>query len=198
MKDTDPSRLPGVSAYLKRYTHTEHLALEKLLVRSMKQIRSKEAYIRLLGLFYYYYHALETAMAPWLDIPDAPARRKAASILEDIAAMGGTLTATDLRPAVPPISGRAAALGAAYVLEGSTLGGIIIAGMISSQLQMQAGKGFSFFNGYGASTGEMWKKFREYLDNLGEDDRQPAAEAAKNTFLTFKDWAIAYEPIFEI
>lgn len=198
MKETDPSRQPGISAYLKSYTHIEHQSLEKLLVRRMKQVRSTTDYIRLLGLFYYYYHALESAMAPWLDIPDALSRRKSASILEDIEALGGVLPETDLRPEVPPISGRAAALGAAYVLEGSTLGGIIIAGMISGQLQMQAEKGFSFFNGYGASTGEMWKKFREYLDNLGENDRHPAAETAKNTFLTFKDWAITYEPIFQV
>ncbi len=97
MKDTETTAMPGFSAFLKEYTKREHQALEKQLVQRMKITRTTQAYVQLLGLFYHYYDALETAMEPWLDIPDAPARRKAAAILQDIRDLGGTLP----KPACP-------------------------------------------------------------------------------------------------
>ncbi|WP_177192136.1 biliverdin-producing heme oxygenase [Chitinophaga arvensicola] len=188
----------SLSDYLKSHTQSAHQQLEKKLVANMKQIRNTADYCRLLGLFYTYYQALENNMQPYLSIPDADTRRKADSILADIATLGGELPVMTTEVPQPEVNNYAQALGAAYVLEGSTLGGIIIAKMISKQLGIPATAGFSFFNGYGEDTVEMWNKFRTFLNDLPTAEHFAAAEAAKNTFLTFNEWATIYESVFEV
>lgn len=187
-----------LAAHLKHDTQTAHQQLEKKLVMHMKQVRTTADYVRLLGLFYSYYQALENNMQPYLNIPDAIERRKSDAILADIGALGGELPVISNEVPQPEVKSYAQALGAAYVLEGSTLGGIIIAKMISKQLGIPATAGFSFFNGYGEATTEMWSKFRTFLNALPTAQHSAATEAAKNTFLTFNEWATTYESVFEV
>jgi heme oxygenase len=192
------SETSPLSDHLKVYTQSAHQQLEKKLVMKMKQVNTPAGYIKLLGLFYTYYHALEKNLQPYLNIPDASERRKADAILADIKALGGELPGISHNVPQPMVNNYAQALGAAYVLEGSTLGGIIIAKMISKQLGIPAATGFSFFSGYGDATVEMWNKFRNFLNALPTAQHFAAAEAAKNTFLTFNEWATTYESVFEV
>ena len=53
---------------------------------------------------------------------------------------------------------QAYALGYAYVIEGSTLGGRVILKHIHQALQLEQ-DGTRFFAGYGAETGKYWKEF---------------------------------------
>lgn len=187
------------SDHIKVFTRFEHAQLEKKLVTIIKNIQQLSGYVSLLRMFYGYYHALEHAMQPHLTLPDAGERRKSAAILQDIHDLGATLELPAVKATLPVINNYPQALGAAYVLEGSTLGGTIIAKMICGQLQIPAERGFSFFNSYGNAAMEMWRKFRSYLDLLqSEEERDEAAVAAKNTFLTFNEWVKIYEPIFKI
>ncbi|WP_188315977.1 biliverdin-producing heme oxygenase [Chitinophaga agrisoli] len=185
------------AVHLKDYTKAEHASLEKKLIGMIKRIRTPQQYIALLRMFYAYYHALELKMDQYLSIdnvPDIDERRKSAAILQDIRFMGDTSPMEDHAVQTPEIRSWPQALGAAYVLEGSTLGGVIIARMISGQLAIPAGEGFSFFNGYGDAVHQMWKKFHVYLNSVeGKDDQLLAADAARQTFLTFSNWADLYE-----
>ncbi|WEK34024.1 MAG: biliverdin-producing heme oxygenase [Candidatus Pseudobacter hemicellulosilyticus] len=190
----------SLTGLLREQTKAEHALLEKKLVLRIKKINSVAQYQDLLALFYGYYRTLETALQPWLTadrIPDTAERRKSASLLQDIRELGGEIPA--LPPAViPAINSYPEALGAAYVLEGSTLGGMVIAKMISQQVRdLPEGKGFAFFACYGNKTAEMWNIFRNYLDGIHSvTEQQEALEAARNTFLTFSDWVEQYEPVF--
>lgn len=61
------------------------------------------------------------------------------------------------------------ALGALYVIEGSTLGGNVMAKQLS-KTEGFAEQSFHYFGCYGAKTGIMWKSFKDILDqNIPED-----------------------------
>lgn len=188
--------------HIKTYTKLEHASLEKHLTGIIKGIKSTEQYIDLLRMFYGFYQALEHVMEQYLTqdlIPDIEQRRKADALLHDMEDLGCDSRQPPLQVTVntPVIDSYAAALGAAYVLEGSTLGGVIIAKMIKTQLPyIPDGKGFSFFTCYGVDAQNMWKKFRTYLLALTrKQDQDLAAETARQTFLTFKAWIDKYEPV---
>lgn len=180
---------------LKSGTQAEHASLEKQLVTQMKAVRDTGDYLSLLRLFYGFYRPVETAMEQWLvNLPDGPERRKSASLLADIEALGGNTDAIALCPVVPAIHSAAEALGAAYVLEGSTLGGTIIAGMMKKQLKKNDDTGLSFFNGYGEETRHMWSKFSGYLATIEDPhEQQQILAAARETFLSFKKWGDSHE-----
>lgn len=189
--------------HIKTYTRLEHASLEKHLIGIIKGIRTREQYIDLLRMFHGFYQALEVDMEQYLTpehIPDIMQRRKADALLQDIRDLGWEDRQQPVHVEVdtPVINSYARALGAAYVLEGSTLGGVIIAKMIKTQLpDIYDGKGFSFFTCYGEAAPDMWKKFRTYLLALtNKEDQDIAAETARQTFLTFKAWIDKYEPVF--
>lgn len=187
--------------YIKQHTKAEHAALEKKLIGIIKSIRTVDQYLDLLRMFHGYYHALEHKMDQYLTedrIPDIADRRKSSALLQDIRDLGGDSQWSSVSVETPEINTYAQALGAAYVMEGSTLGGVIIAKMVRTNLtDIPAGKGFTFFNCYGEDAPVMWKKFHTYLFALTDNgDREATAATARQTFLKFKDWIDQYEPVF--
>ena len=76
-----------------------------------------------------------------------------------------------------------------YVMEGSTLGGTHIAGMIQKKLP---GIPFAmrFFTGYGEKTMEKWEIFKKVLNHLpnDEEDTSLILSAAEQTFNKFTEW----------
>jgi len=190
------------AAYIKDYTKAEHAQLEKKLIGMIRSIRSTEHYLVLLEMFYGYYHSLELKMDQYLTsekIPDLAERRKSAAILQDIRDLGGLPPAQVSAAVIPRIQSYPQALGAAYVLEGSTLGGVIIARMIREQLQLSSPEGFTFFTGYGEAVQQMWRKFHSYMNAITEEAaQQEAADAARETFLKFNDWTKRYESVLKV
>ena len=65
-------------------------------------------------------------------------------------------------PAFPVLPDFPAAVGCAYVLEGSTLGGMGLAAQIRERLGWESG----FYGVYGARTGAMWRAFTTALSAL--------------------------------
>lgn len=89
-----------------------------------------------------------------------------------------------LRP-WPRLSSPAAAMGSLYVLEGSALGGQLIARRLRERHGRGAGEGGAYFTGWAARTGEMWRQFRaELAAELGDDEAAiaQACEGAVDTF----------------
>lgn len=87
------------------------------------------------------------------------------------------------------------ALGALYVLEGSTLGGQII----MSALRQQMGTPFDvpggFFAGRGKTTGPLWHQFCVILDAYGQqfpETQADVVEGAKRTFNAITSWFNEY------
>jgi len=185
------------SDVLKEGTREVHTGLEKKLVAQIRKVGTTKDYIQLLELMYGFYQPLQNQLEPFLDtIPQLGGRgRQAANILQDI---------HDLDPhhipqiqhckILPDIHSAAAALGALYVTEGSTLGGRHITRMIARQLDIPATKGFSFFDAYGDSTAQMWENFRDILNQpRSQNEQQEMKNAAMETFSTFNNWIVLYE-----
>jgi heme oxygenase len=86
------------------------------------------------------------------------------------------------------------ALGALYVLEGSTLGGRIILRHLETHTVDIPSDAMSFFAGHGAETGSMWRAFVAKLDTFGAlnpDACTAAKDGAQSAFRTVIAW---FEP----
>ena len=93
------------------------------------------------------------------------------------------------------------ALGSLYVIEGSALGGRVIAPHLKRSLGLDQGRGASYFHGFGGETGVMWSGFRTLAAlEIGESSRATVAacRSAKRTFSAlielFAPLAPALEP----
>ncbi|RNA61778.1 heme oxygenase [Chryseobacterium nematophagum] len=74
------------------------------------------------------------------------------------------------------------ALGALYVIEGSTLGGNVIAKQLSKTEGFE-NITFNFFGCYQENTGSMWKTFKEVLDtNVKEENYNEVLSGAKKLY----------------
>jgi heme oxygenase len=181
------------SAELKKSTQHVHAELEKILVIHMRKIGSAADYIDLLELMFGFYYPLQQKLLPFLDNQHFSGRqrgRQAENILADTRYFNpGQNKRPLLCGALPQITSYPSSLGALYVLEGSTLGGRIITGMIARQLGMNTDNGFSFFNAYGEETTAMWDNFKLLLDSPWTDEeKEEITAAASGTFSAFKNW----------
>lgn len=113
-------------------------------------------------------------------------RYRAPLILADLAALGYA-GVPPLCPALPPLATRPQLLGAMYVLEGSSLGGQVIA----RELDKAGISTHTYFTGRGGRTGPLWKAFCQQLtDEAAETQAAPAAivAAAVHTFQALSAW----------
>jgi heme oxygenase len=114
---------------------------------------------------------------------DPAARSKLEWLEADLTALGadaGSDSRFELR-----IPNTAAALGAVYVMEGSTLGGQVIARHAIASLGVTPDSGCRYFTGYGADTGPRWRETSAAITRYataspGDADRMIAA--ANDTF----------------
>lgn len=191
-----------ISESLKEATRIPHAELERSMVDRLRQTDTPDAYADLLRLFYGFYKPVEQLVDQFVDrnyLPDYEGRRKSAAIINDLAQLGNG-GVEKLCKHLPLIKNNYQAFGALYVLEGSTLGGRIICNMLKKNIRLDKPGGqvgslvnaFSFFEGYGESTGVMWTTFKTKLDNCTADEERKAEiiDAATASFLTFKKWMI--------
>ncbi|RYY20172.1 MAG: hypothetical protein EOO04_20525 [Chitinophagaceae bacterium] len=177
---------------LKRSTATAHLELEKKMIPHLKKISAETHYIRLLEYLHSYYELLDKQLQPWLHIdgriPDAERIKNDLNQLQP-----GYPIHRYANVIVPVVDSSEKALGVLYVLEGSTLGGQIIKGMLTKQLGSINAGAFTYYNPYGESTNEKWKEFREHLNQpLTEEQQREVIAGANETFETLKRWISDY------
>lgn len=182
---------------LRETTYSEHQASEKKMLIALKGIQTKEDYVRLLNWLYGFYEPLEKRIRLYLTkdvFPDIDKRTRSEFLLWDILESGVPPPAPDFCTDLPVIDSFPSALGALYVLEGSTLGGRILAGMISRLLGEDTPDNLTFFNGYGAETGSMWETFNDFLNHsLSADQWEEISDTATKTFVSFKNWIDKHE-----
>jgi heme oxygenase len=181
---------------LRAETRAEHEALEghiDLLGRPW----SMDFYRRLLEKFYGFYAVIEPPLfsrPEWQPLGvDVGKRLKLPLLVEDLKFLGlGEAEIEELPRCAnaPSIATFPQALGAAYVLEGSTLGGQIITRHLKKELGVEVGRGISFFMSYGAEVGPMWRQFTSVLDSFDGDAGEMAeiVDTAGATFRTFDEW----------
>jgi len=180
---------------LKEYTEQTHRASEKKMIIALKKVENKKDYIHMLNWLYGFYAPIEGSIRRQLttkNFPDIIKRSRSEYILWDIQESGLPAPTPDTCEHLPIIDSFHSALGALYVLEAGTLGGRIIAGMLSRLLDSL--KSLSFFNGYGAETGSMWSAFKNFLNQpFTADQQREIITAAEDTFMTFNNWIGKHE-----
>lgn len=149
---------------------------------------------RLLG----FHRPLAAQLAPWeaelADVlPSAPPR--VARLAADVAALGGAPSlvagATDL----PELASADAALGALYVVEGSALGGTVLARLAARRLGLDASGGAAFFNGDAADgPPPRWTALLDLIEGRGDTGEDAVARVtggAADTFDALDRWLAA-------
>ena len=177
---------------LRAHTKETHQALEESMLPYIKGVNDTNSYTQLLRMFYGFYKPLQDQVDKYIDktiLPDYDESRRAEWILEDLQAIHQPTNDIPLYQLPFSINSHAAALGALYVTEGSTLGGKVICKMIATNLGKGDMEGLKFFNGYGANTSSRWKNFLLVLNaerNL--HDEEVMIESAEHVFAGFADW----------
>ena len=192
---------------LKAQTRAEHMAMEGAL-DLMRDDLSLADYRRLLELYFGFYAPVEARLADVLACVtlgglEFETRRKLPLLRADLAALGGpaadTLAVCD---APPPLHTPAQAMGCLYVLEGATLGGMVIGKHVQRTLGLTPNCGARFFHGSGARTAEMWRACRAALAEFAADADSPATatapaatanavvESANETFRSLRHWCM--------
>ena len=183
---------------LRTKTASLHVQTENAL-DLMGESVTLERYLAVLRLLRSVYATLEPAIidhAGWSELGlDMGARRKLPLLEADLAFIEGQLahaptarSASPPRIASEPVAAAqesfAVVLGAAYVIEGSTLGGAFIHRHLSTHFRLDGGQGTRFFTCYGTETGSRWKQFLAALERapLDAEGRQLALASAVRTF----------------
>ena len=157
----------------------------------------------LLRRLYGFHRAFELSLAQMACDPslDVEARARSALIADDLQALGldaVEIPALPLCPDLTPPRDAAEALGALYVVEGSTLGGVQIARALQAVVAEPNGRGRRFYLGYGDRHGAMWRAFLERLESLADRPRDAAAamRSAVSAFERFEAWMRDWKPAF--
>jgi heme oxygenase len=180
-------RAEPVLSALRAATAERHSAIDRLL--NVDRFVDRDRYLSILGAFDGFLDRWEPrvlalmppAFAAWFR---AGSRR---SLLKrDMAELHASPFALAAEFADRPcLDSRAAAFGSMYVLEGSALGGRVIAKRVEETLAIHAGNGGAYFAGLGKDTGLRWREFRAALEiHVGPapGSLQLACMAAVETF----------------
>jgi heme oxygenase len=152
---------------LRRSTRDAHRRTDRDIGRA-DWLSSPSAYAAFLDRTLRFHRIVEAAVAPValrIEGLDYAERRHSRWLEADLDALArvGVLPSSPTEQAVrsPPllIDGPGAALGCLYVVEGSTLGGRVLARWIESRLGYGRGSGASSFDAYHDATMTRWRAF---------------------------------------
>ena len=177
---------------LREATQPMHEELDAAMTPYIKSIRSTEDYLQLLVAFYGFFQPVYQKIDTHLQtayLPDYTSRRKPADIMNNLLLLQYYQPVTDTCRQLPSIYNNASAFGALYVMEGSTLGGLMIKKMLAEQTGLKEEQ-LSFFAGYGKQTREKWNVFIDTLNSVAkeETEERQTITAAGETFVCFASW----------
>lgn len=178
----------SVRETLRDRTQAAHSRLDALW--EVHRLRERAAYTRFLQATAAALVPLETRL---VDrgvaslLPDWDARARAASVEADLLGLGASAVAC----AAPMLESEAELFGALYVLEGSRLGGAMIARAVA-QSEDEAVLANRRYLGHGQA-GRLWQSFLERLERLAPDeaDLGRICAGARETFALFEGAARA-------
>lgn len=184
-----PSERPAILQRLRDETRPAHDALEQndFNQRLLAGTVSEEATAHFLAKLYGFLQPYEAQVArhafsaEW----EIDQRQRAHLILQDLTPANGPAPTLPVCPKMPPLATWPQLLGAMYVVEGSTLGGQVIARQLA-----KAGIPLrTYFSGYAERTGPMWKAFCHLLTQAAaETDQDELVQSASRTFNTLHAW----------
>lgn len=178
---------------LRTGTAAEHEDVERTLAL-LDPALDRGRLTHVLDLMHGFWRAAEAGLDEWAGRCSAhadqlqwPRRRRTALFARDLDGLGAT--ASDRAPQLPAVPGVDEALGRMYVLEGSTLGGVVIDRHLAG-LPTLAGVTVRAFSPYGSQTGAMWASFRRATRARVETGGDPdvVVASARATFAELAAW----------
>lgn len=188
----DLSSRPSLLADLRRATHAAHEALDRALDLQSASI-DRDRYICFLRGSLRVIEPLEVGVANWLGAAEFATR--SACIRDDLAALGAPPVTREANRAsspalAPALDSEARALGATYVLEGSSLGGLVLARSLDRRLAL-GGVALRFLRFRADGTKDHWGRVVARIEAWGAraaaSDRADACAAAVATFAAYVD-----------
>lgn len=174
------SRLLDLLTLLRQRTRAAHERLDAALDFASPGTMDWSGYCALLRASLDVVAPLEEALGAWELAAAKPSR--VACLRHDLAALGQP--ASPRFAAVPRPRTQAEAYGCAYVLEGSTLGGLVVASFVRRDLGPHAA--VTYLTLRGTATRNAWQSFVRELRDFGNGctagDCQAAAAIAADTF----------------
>lgn len=174
---------------LKAKTSHWHNELEKhAQSRNIMDLSmSRDGFERLLVFQYALHQCIEPQIVPVLDehwpaLNYGAERQKLSALTSDLVKLK-----TDIHPPSVEagfIQSPFHALGCAYVLEGSTLGGQVILRHLKQIPEIAVDEPFNYYALYGSEVGPRWKVFQELVNNAVDTEEKltEITEAAVKTF----------------
>ena len=191
-----PGQTPDPRSVLRAATQDRHERLDQSLVVGAAGAGYAD-YVAYIAALRGWLAPVEEAVwnRPWPETLLAPRRRgKVAWIDADLQAARAAAVAVPALPACTRLpaglSDDAYALGVAYVIEGSQLGGRMMAKRLQRDFPQYS---FRYMDGYGAELGAMWKGFIEFLPTRLREAAalDQAVAGARDAFDSLSDWLAA-------
>ena len=177
---------------LKVETRPAHDRIEAAMELD-RRIASRDEYRSLLIRFYGFHSAWERAagaMAP--DRAFFESRCKTKLLIRDLVALDldeDEIIRLPQCDPLMPLPSSAAVLGSMYVVEGSTLGGAVIAREVERKLGFDAETGCAYFRSYGRDIAVMWRQFGAMLQEASSPEADDVIVAtAQKTFDVMHGW----------
>ena len=190
MQTTTAVENDSILARLKARTAHQHQQTEDE-VDLLSDDFSIDDYLALLIKFYSFYRGFENRLAKArqgnpVDF-DYSERLNTPKLEADLRSLGMTENEIEeINPCdnLPRLDSKERIFGALYVVEGSTLGGQIIARHLKQKFGLDETNGIAFFSGYGKETGKMWKQFGAAVTEFAEtsSEQEEIIAAANETF----------------
>ena len=184
--------------HLRFATAAAHSSLECVLAKR-GYFDAREPYIEYLQRFLAFQNEAEQVLDTAITaeaVPDWNERRRAHLARADLATLGAPERQFPRSSGrLPHITACEQALGIAYVLEGSTLGGAYLLKQLAS-LGINAAHGGSYLASYGSDRGKMWQRFLFTLEaaHLRRRRAESIAAAAIATFAAARHYLTEAEP----
>ncbi len=178
----------SLAARLRAATQAAHQRLDHhpALAPLIRPDLRRDHYGRVLGAFAWVYRTLDPAFEDALRrlCPDTTYRSSDRSrwLVEDLSHFEHGDRALPPWPA-PKIDTVAALVGRLYAIEGSTLGGQVIARQLQASLGVGPSSGARIFHGHGEATAARWQEFQDFAAwACAADDAAKACAAADAMF----------------
>lgn len=185
----------SLRALLRSTTSDSHDAIEKNPALSLltSPHLTEGTYVAILERYYGFFRPMENA----LRAAGAPlAVSKSSELVEDLLAFGLSPQSIETLPfcrSLPSVASPASRIGVQYVMEGSALGGLMIARHLATFPWYTPARG-SFFHADSAGVAARWKDFVASLDAIPPSLHEEAAQSALATFSALDNWMSGAAP----
>jgi heme oxygenase len=202
-----PSRVGIATAPLSTLLRTQTACLHEqieVLLGLPAAIQTLDDYRRWLSWFLGLYEPLEQSLARFSAWGDhgliLPVPNQSARLAADLQAIGVDPDGVSRMPStlLPRLPTFAHALGALYVLEGSTLGGRVILRDIEPRIGQQITGATQFLGGRGAAVHQTWLAFKTALDTFGYESPilvPDVVSGAESVFRAITTWFVPLHSI---